>query len=623
MMGARSKRSRTRCAAVCIGVALATVAVGSSAETPKARALTALDDARACAPLASGDIAVATGGGLAIVRTDGVTKTLTSLDGLPDTRVHSVVESADGLWLGTEGGAALVTTGGSPSVVRVIGSAPVRSVLVSSSGVYLGTWGAGVQHLADKASAPVLVPTSGAGKHVAAIAEHAGIVHVAYSDGPVTRLEGGVLRPVPGTPTHGQALASSGSRLVLGALEGIFRLDANVTSFASVDARGIASTPDTLFVATYGSGLLSTTPTGATFRPEAGVPRWVRGVSASLATSRCATGSACRVMACAATTEGLFVREESSRVTGAATWRKIPLGGPPSNDVTALAVSGDRVVVGTFDRGVAIHRDGAFHRITGLDPNETVNAAAWEGEHPADRGATDLWLGTAHGLVRVDASGAVTRRLRAADGLPSSIVRSILVLSRHRLLVGTDEGPVFVEHDRITPVVTPRKGGPQPLESPMHATWSLARADDGIIYLGTASGLYYGKNGAFERASVSTRDLSDDWVTALAVKSDGAKTDVFVGTYSAGVTRLTFEPGSARPRATHLGGGYVNPDGLVFRAGHLLAATMDGLLVRPIADDTAKWLLRREASPGRDVTAAREVGGSLWVASRRGIAVTP
>src|SRR5262249_50805579 len=161
--------------------------------------------------------------------------------------------------------------------------------------------------------APVLVATSASGRHVAAIAEHAGVIHVAYSDGPVTRLEGSRFVAVDGSPTHGQALASASGRLLLGDVEGVFRLDGRApASIASVHARAIAGG----LIATYGAGLLA----AGSLRAEPGVPRWVRGVSAS--------GGA----RCAATTEGLFVDEGHG-------WAKVPLGGPPSNDVTALAVA--------------------------------------------------------------------------------------------------------------------------------------------------------------------------------------------------------------------------------------------------------------------------------------------
>jgi len=135
------------------------------------------------------------------------------------------------------------------------------------------------------------------------------------------------------------------------------------------------------------------------------------------------------------------------------------------------------------------------------------------------------------------------------------------------------------------------------------------------VYVGTASGLYRGTpGGAFERASLATGELRDDWVTALAVR--GA--EVLVGTYSGGITKLTFTP---RPRATHLGGGYVNPGGLTIDGTQLLASTMEGLFARPLDDDRATGQLVPRAATGRDVTGAARVGGALWVASRRGIAI--
>jgi ligand-binding sensor domain-containing protein len=148
----------------------------------------------------------------------------------------------------------------------------------------------------------------------------------------------------------------------------------------------------------------------------------------------------------------------------------------------------------------------------------------------------------------------------------------------------------------------------------MHATWALAVGSDGTVWVGTMAGLYAGRDGTFRRLAVATGDLRDDWVTALVVR--GA--DVFVGTYAGGVTRLT--PSGAGFAHAHLGGGYINPGGLVFIGGQLHAATMEGLLVRG-TDDTGAWHALTSAAPGRDVTAVRSAGGALWVASRRGIGV--
>jgi ligand-binding sensor domain-containing protein len=191
------------------------------------------------------------------------------------------------------------------------------------------------------------------------------------------------------------------------------------------------------------------------------------------------------------------------------------------------------------------------------------------------------------------------------------------VLSDERVLVGTERGPAFVDGDRVSALAPTAKKERSSLSSPMHATWALASGPDGTLYVGTTVGLYYGKGGRFERASLAAGDLSDDWVTALAVEGS----DVFVGTYSQGVTRLRFG-GTGRPAPSDLGGGHINADGLVVAGGLLYAATMDGLLTRPLGDDAASWASLPAVSPGRDVTAVRFVGGQMWVASRRGIAIS-
>jgi hypothetical protein len=567
------------------------------------RTLTALDDARACQPLARGGFAVATGGGLAIVAKDGTSRALTSIDGLPETRVHAVVEQGNGVWVGTEAGAAYVSLDrGAPRVTRTALTAPVHVVVASGSGaIYLGTRGAGVFRLAAPDAKPELLRTSVSGTHASAIVERDGVVYVAYTDGPLARLDGGILKGVDRSPTHGQSLAVIGSELVLGDLEGLYRVDrTGVTSIASVDARGIAAAGTSMLVATYGAGLMSGSTRGA-LRSDPVVPKLARSVTVR--------GDA----RCVATTDGVYVAE------GASAFHKLPLGGPTSNDVTAIAAnaSGTRVAIGTFDSGASISEGGVLRRVRGLDRNETVSGLAWQGDR--------LWVATAHGLVRVEGDGTA-RRFTSHDGLPHSYTRAIHVLSMGRVLVGTDAGAAFVEGERVTPLLPFKKEAASTIASPMHATWALASAADGTLYLGTAAGLYFGKDGRFERASLASGDLEDDWVTALAVEGR----DVYAGTYSKGVTRLHFE--DQKHVATQLGGGYVNTGGLLVEGGKLYAATMEHLLVRSPGD--ADWTALPAAAPGRDVTAVRFVGAvsearearearELWVASRRGIGIAP
>jgi hypothetical protein len=111
----------------------------------------------------------------------------------------------------------------------------------------------------------------------------------------------------------------------------------------------------------------------------------------------------------------------------------------------------------------------------------------------------------------------------------------------------------------------------------------------------------------WQRLSVATGHLKDDWVTAFAVKGDV----VWVGTYNGGVARIEGDT------ATQLGGGWVNPSGLTWDGERLLASTMDGLVV---GDGTSTTWTTMRSLPGRDTTGSLRIGGTLWVATRRGIA---
>ncbi len=574
-------------------LALVLVAVPCAADpAPRAQALTRLDDARACTPLANGGFAVATGGGLAILDEHGAAKTVTAIDGLPDTRVHAVAEQGDGVWVGTEAGAAFVTLGG--TVARTTGTAPVQSVYVAKNGaIYLGTRGAGVFRLASRDAAPELLRNATKGTRVSAIAEKDGAIYVAYADGPLARLDGSSLAALDGSPTHGQSLGVARGALLYGDLEGLYRVDGTTfTQLASVDARGIAPGGDGMLVATFGGGLQTGTVRGV-LHADPVVAELARGVGSRGAAR------------CVATTDGLFVDDGKSGL------HKLALGGPSSNDVTALVASpSGKVAIGTFENGAQLRDGESWKRVPGVDPHDTIEGMAWQGDR--------LWIATAHGLVRVSGDGS-SRRFTSHDGLPTTFSRAVAVVTPERVIVGTDAGPALVEGDRVIPIEQTTKGAPRGLASAMHATYSVAAAPDGTLYIGTTAGLYFGKDGAFTRAAVATGELQDDWVTAIALDPDRAP-DVFVGTYAKGVTHLRFENG--KPKATHLGGGYVNDDGLTIANGNVYASTMEHALVRPKSDDAARWQPLPSASPGRDVTAVRFVGGAMWVASRRGIGVS-
>ena len=262
-----------RLALVVLALALTTpVAHAEIAEAP--RMLTSLDDARACLPLASGGLAVATGGGLVLV--EGSTRTvLASLDGLPDTRVHALAESPSGLWVGTEGGAALVANG---KVTRTVIKPPVHAILARADGVWLGTWGDGVVRV-DGARVP------GGGKQVAALIEDDHEIVAAFCRRPgradglhrkLTILSTGARPPRAGARRRRWRARHRWPR------RGLARGRERVVGRCP-RARGRGSP--------LRRHLRERSPLGsAVLRPGPGVPRWVRGVArATVGSGRAST----------------------------------------------------------------------------------------------------------------------------------------------------------------------------------------------------------------------------------------------------------------------------------------------------------------------------------------------
>src|SRR5262249_28053533 len=106
----------------------------------------------------------------------------------------------------------------------------VQAVHVASNGaIWLGTRGAGVFRLASKDAAPELLRNGTKGTRVAGIAEKSGTIYVGYADGPVAKIDGNALVALEGSPTHTQSLGVAGGALVVGDLEGVYRLDGSST----------------------------------------------------------------------------------------------------------------------------------------------------------------------------------------------------------------------------------------------------------------------------------------------------------------------------------------------------------------------------------------------------------
>ena len=549
----------------------------------------ATDEVRACYPLDGGDFLVGTGGGLVRVSASGATRVVwTAADGLPGTRIDSIAVAGDQLWIGSDAGAAAVRLDGTAlAIARRVETGAVRDVVRFEGADYLAFADGGVRKLDATSSADVRITgTARARTAVAALAVAEGTLWAGTSAG-LYRLSHGRFEPAPlapGVSADVTALHGDGRRLWIATTAGLYLRDGTtVQKFSGGELRRIARLDGQIVAAGLGAGIVRVDR--GRLVALAGIPREL--VMAQAIAER---GGA----ACAGGLEGLWLR-----ATSTAAWTTAANHpGPPSNDVSALALDGDRVWVGTFDHGLAVLDHGAWQRITDRAIDPRINALL------VDRHRR-VWVATAAGVSMID-QDRITR-LTIRDGLPARSVLALTELHDGRILIGTTSGAAILGDGR--PIAL---GAKQNLEA--RNVWAVAEDGDGWIWLGTTTGLFRGRadDAAWTRYAVATGQLRDDWVMALAIRDRS----VWVGTYHGGVVRLD-DASSDAPRAVALGDGWINPGGLRWIGDTLYAATMDGL--RTGDGVTADWTTVA-GLPGRDTTAALRAGDTLWIATRRGLA---
>lgn len=576
-------------------VGRAVLALAALAAPAHARdVFTSTDEVRACVPLPGGDTLAGTAGGLVRLDAAGaVRRVWTASDGLPGTRIDAVVADGERVWVGTDAGVAEWAG----DVSHAVATRPVRDIARWRGTTYLATWDGGVVALAAEGSTGAAVAMRGGSEalrmRAAALAVAGGTLWAGTAAG-LYQMRNGKLERGDG-PRDVTALVADGARLWIGASDGLWQRDGRgmhalgggeVRHLAIVDGAIVAAGPEGLTTVDRGRVVAL-----------AGAPR---GFAQAIGAAHGAV--------CSGGLDGLWTRAHGA-------WRHAAkAGGPPSSDISAVVADGERLWVGTFDQGLASYEPGrGWQRIAGVGgPDPRINALVLA---PRPGGAR-LWVATAQGIQVVDAAGAVVRRLGRNDGLPSRSVLSLARLGDGRIVAGTSAGAAFVDDAGVSRV------GPRGLgDRGIGNVWAIAETAAGL-WLGTTTGLYRGpatpwssKDGSddaaataehWQRLSVASGQLRDDWVTALVARGDV----VWAGTYNGGVMRIEGDT------ATALGGGWINPSGLRWDGDRLLAATMDGL----VSGDgrTAAWTAFA-GLPGRDVTASVRTGKVLWVATRRGL----
>jgi ligand-binding sensor domain-containing protein len=575
------------------------VSASTASAAPRVVAVhTDTGEARACLPLAGGGMLVGTGGGLVRIDAAGqVSGVWTAIDGLPGTRIESIVQLGADVWIGTDAGAARVTlgAGGDLAVARAYPTRPVRHVAAGPDGAtYLATWDGGVRKVAGART--TLVPfkgakLSGARARVAGLAVAGGALYAGTAAG-LYRLERGALVAVSldglDAAQPVAALRGDGDRLWIATTEGLHVRDPDgtVRHFGGGDLRAVAALGDEIVVAGVADGLR---------RIDRGRLARFPGAPRELAVAQ--TLGVAGDAVCAGGLAGAWLRPSAD----AAWLRAENRAGPPSNDISALAADGDRLWVGTFDRGLAVRDAGAWRAIAHPELDARINAILVE---PRAGATSRVWVATANGLSTID--GSDVTRLSRRDGLPGRGVLALARLRDGRILAGTSYGAVIVGAGR------PERLGPK--SDTIGAVWAVAEASDGTIWLGGTEGVFRGAPGASEwtRYSLATGHLRDDWVTALVARDR----TLWIGTYKGGVTRLDVSADGALT-TTQLGDGWINPNGLSLDGDRLLAATMDGILTGDGATPTWAPI---EVALGKDATAIVRTGATHWVSTRRGLA---
>lgn len=562
------------------------------------------DEVRVCAPLADGAL-VGTGGGLVRVDGKGAQKAVwTRRDGLPGTRIEAIVRDGDGWWIGTDaGGARVRLVGDALTVDRSVASAAMHDVVRHGGALYAATAG-GVVKLGARGKG-TLVPWKGGARgprvRVAAVAWHAGSLWAGTAGG-LYILRGARLESVALPDAHASvgvtSLFADGERLWIATTDGLFVRDARgVRLVGGAELTHVTSVDGAIVVAGLGAGLE---------KVDRGRLVALDGAPHGLALAHAVAEH--DGAACAGGLDGLWIRPRAG-----APWAEAPRHpGLPSNDISALAVDGKRLWVATFDRGLAVLERGTWRAIAHPDVDGRINALLVE---PRAGKASRIWVATAAGLMTLDgADGKDVARLTRRDGLPGRGVLSLARLRDGRIIAGTSTGAAIISDGRPIPV--------GPAGTDIGNVWAVAEDADGMLWLGTTTGVWRGpstaegkvdRGTAWKRMAVATGHLDDDWVMALAP----AGRSVWVGGYKGGVVRFDLDD---LAQGTRLGGGWVNPGGLTWMGDTLYVSTQEGLRA---GDGQSTTWTSVDDLPGKDVTAVVRISDDVWVATRRGLAHLP
>ncbi|HEV8593155.1 MAG TPA: hypothetical protein VGQ55_13700, partial [Pyrinomonadaceae bacterium] len=185
------------------------------------------------------------------------------------------------------------------------------------------------------------------------------------------------------------------------------------------------------------------------------------------------------------------------------------------NFVSAVAISGGDLWVGTFQSGIDVLSSGS-RRIRHLETDDLREINFLEADGLKMRAATSS------GIAEIGANLSISNRLTKKDGLPSN---SVTHFSGDT--IATAKGLVFRADGKFH-VLSTVQG------MPSNGVYTTLKAD-GKLYAGTLGGLVVIENGHVSRVfKDSNSNLNTNWVTALCIGAGR----IFIGTYGGGVFEL-------------------------------------------------------------------------------------
>lgn len=580
---------------------------------------------------------------------------------LPQGTVLAITQQANGaLWMATYGG--LVRHSGEgfeaidPRVAPALRSSSITTVADDGQdGLWVGTLNGGLYRYRGHALAPVDLP-AGIESVFGIVPDGAGGLWLTTNAGVVRMVEGqprllgdaegfpprGFYRAIVADAAGGVWIAADGVGVVHWTPQGVRLYDhrdglpSNAVYSLSVDAAGTPWVGTQDGPAYFADGRFQRDPQLAPlagkriytlfgdragtvwFAPLGmGLCRLVRGVLSCDDTLPGLQGETVRSMF--EDHEGsLWIGTTSSGVQRLSQSKLVTVLGPgPSNAVRAVHPAPDGTLwVGTDGGGLSRYVSPRLVPATALNahlPSQLVRAILTD-----DRGR--LWVAGTEGVTRFGPAGRV-RNFGLADGLPGTIVFAFAPASAGGMWVGTLQGVVRIEEDRVH-MVEPTRGDD---------IRALYEAPDGTLWIGLRSGLRCWRGGMLDRCG--TDGLPGTSVFAFHRAANG---DMWLGT-SVGIMRLR-----GRQVSRFLGNAGFHGDSVFVLLddghgnfwfssnrgiGRVVKADLEALAAGRRVQVTPQWfgtadgMLNAQGNGASQTPAARTADGRMWFGTARGLVV--